>query len=435
MEKKDNIVSTIDQEELLYVFISIDLVNSTAYKYKYPQRWPKVFHDFYMKSTEYLSNFFVHSELKVWKSLGDEILFYVTIKNRTEMYKLLEYVDNTLVTLQDFLSKDDSIQVRASVWIADIIEYNEGIKDYNNVSFSSGVHKEYQSLDFIGSDIDTGFRLSKYVTKGRIVICAKIAYILCKMNCPDECEHNISKHLKIVGYVKLKGVWNNRAYPIIWYCKDWKNIVFDYDEHMDSNVVDNIKYNRIENISELGKVLADLGKKGRCDKLYNLFITTMEKKTEPSHELIENSEFDMVAIVLNRDTKKVFMVKRTNRTYLNDIWEFGSSLLTSNETFEETIKKTYKKEFNITIDFIEDKSTIATFSLDKKDNSVKQGIIFYTETNLSEDIKLIEDKYSEYKWLSMDEVAIMDDNEMVENAKENIQIAFDQLEERSKTSN
>ena len=265
----------VEKEELLYVFISIDLVNSTAFKYENPKGWPKVFHDFYVISTEYLSSCFVHSELKVWKRLGDEILFYVAIKNRTEMYRLLEYVDNTLTIIQESLSEDHCICAKSSIWAADITEYNEDIKSYNNVALSTGCSKE--TLDFIGSDIDTGFRISKYVTKGRIIVCAKLAYTLYRMQRPDDCENNISTYLRIVSYERLKGVWNNRAYPIIWYCKDWENIVFDYDEHMDSSIIDNIKYKKIDTINELDKMLADLGEKKEYDELSNLFTATLDK--------------------------------------------------------------------------------------------------------------------------------------------------------------
>ena len=269
----------VEREELLYVFISIDLVNSTAYKYKYPKKWPKVFHDFYIISTESLTSCFVHSEVKVWKRLGDEILFYITIKDKTEMYRILEYVDNTLTIIQESLSEDNSIYAKSSVWVADITEYNEDIKNYNNVSLPTGCAKTgcaRDSLDFIGSDIDTGFRISKYVTKGRIIICAKMAYTLYKMQCPNECV-NISKYLRIVSYERLKGVWNNRAYPIIWYCKDWKNIIFDYDEHLDSTIIQNIKHEKIDNIDELDKMLSDLGEKKEYDELSNLFTTTLDK--------------------------------------------------------------------------------------------------------------------------------------------------------------
>ena len=269
----------LEQEELLYVFISIDLVDSTAFKYKNPKGWPKVFHDFYTISSDYLSSCFVHSEVKIWKRLGDEILFYVSIKDKTEMYRVLEYVDNTLTIVQESLSEDGSIYAKSSVWTADITEYDEDIKIYNNVSLPTGCATTgcaRDSLDFIGSDIDTGFRISKYVTKGRIIVCAKMAYTLYKMQCPNECV-NISKYLRIVSYERLKGVWNNRAYPIIWYSKDWKNIEFDYDEHLDSTIIQNIKHEKIDSINELDKMLADLGEKKEYDELSNLFTTTLDK--------------------------------------------------------------------------------------------------------------------------------------------------------------
>ena len=263
----------VKKEKLLYIFISFDLVNSTALKYKNPKGWPKIFHDFYLISAEYFSSCFVHSEVKVWKRLGDEILFYVAIKDKTELYKLLEYVDKTLSTIQESLSEDKSIYAKSSVWAADIMEYDENIQEYNSVSLPTGCSKE--TLDFIGSDIDTGFRISKYVTKNRIIICAKLAYTLYKMQCPKDCI-NISKYLRIVSYERLKGVWNNRAYPIIWYSKDWENIEFDYDEHLDSTIILNIKQNHINGIEGLDKMIADLGEKKEYDELLSI-CTTMDK--------------------------------------------------------------------------------------------------------------------------------------------------------------
>ena len=127
-----------EKERSLYIFISFDLVNSTEFKYNNPKGWPKVFHDFYIISTEYLSSCFVHSEVKVWKRLGDEILFYVSIKDKTELYKLLEHVDNTLTVIQKSLSKDQSIYAKSSVWAADITEYDENVQDYNSVSLQIG---------------------------------------------------------------------------------------------------------------------------------------------------------------------------------------------------------------------------------------------------------------------------------------------------------
>lgn len=423
----------VDTEELLYVFVSFDLVNSTEYKCNNPE-WARVFYNFYLLTAEKFTGCFSRSEPIVWKRLGDEILFYIILRDKTEMYKLLEYVDETLTRIQEFLSQYKSIYVKSSVWTAGIATYTEDAENYSNVALSPKVYKEYDSLDFIGSDIDTGFRISKYVTKGRIVVSAELAYILNKMECPDGCE-DISKYLRIVDYEKLKGVWDNKPYPIVWYYSDWNNIKFDYDEHVDSKIASNIKKKIYDPISELNNILKQVEKLDKCNQLHELFVKTISNEIlSIENECSENLEFHVVAIVLDTNEHKVFMEKRTSRKYLNNIWEFGCSQLTSNKTFEETVKKEYKEEFNLTIGFIEDKNTVATFLLDKNEKGLKQGIIFYAEGNSSNEVKLLKDKHSEYKWFSINEIEEKDDAEMVSDAKENIKKAFSFLDKRLQMS-
>ena len=66
------------------------------------------------------------------------------------------------------------------------------------------------------------------------------------------------KNIKIIGYEILKGVWENKRYPIIWFLRDetLKDILnsFHYDERFSNPTVEKV-INSLEdnNLPELNK--------------------------------------------------------------------------------------------------------------------------------------------------------------------------------------
>ena len=72
----------------------------------------------------------------------------------------------------------------------------------------------------------------------------------------------ITDRLKVVALEELKGVWEGRSYPIIWYYPDWDNCEksFDYDEDIKNEIIKNISGKK--NIDFLEKVYEDTGRKG-----------------------------------------------------------------------------------------------------------------------------------------------------------------------------
>lgn len=437
----------MDNRENLYIFVSFDLVNSTEYKVKNKGSWIDIFKTFYNYTTDCFRGQFENSEVNVWKYVGDEILYYISIKNKKDLYECLNYVDETLIKIKEKLdqihddnskllvksvvttkdntkiqkSDNNKLLVKSAVWLANTARNNDKSEIYNNVNIEA--QYEYGNLmqDFLGSDVDVGFRISKHVTGGRIVVSAELAYLLITMPVSKGCK-KIDDKLRIVDYQILKGIWDGRAYPIIWYCDDWNNIELDYDEHIISSIICNIKYNRYDKISVLQDIYEQLNKKEEIEYLVDL-INDDNIKIEVSHPHCK-AEIHLVAIVIDENAS-IFIAKRSNnKNILPGKWEFGCSQLPLNYTFEQSIKDTYKKEFGIEIVNFDEDNVIGTYRLINGD-SKKHGIIFYAETDSKlNNCKYVENKHSEIKWIKESELDSINDDEIVEDGKRRMMKVF-----------
>jgi hypothetical protein len=78
---------------------------------------------------------------------------------------------------------------------------------YTNIWMKNPVFTN--SLDFIGPDVDIGFRISKTAYKNIVLIDAKLACVF-NLLIPT-----FAKRSKIVLFEQLKGVWDNQHYPIV----------------------------------------------------------------------------------------------------------------------------------------------------------------------------------------------------------------------------
>src|SRR4051812_33058781 len=70
-----------------YLFFSFDLVNSTRYKALFPGHWPIVATHFYdMVANEMATRF---TSARLWKHIGDEILFYKLVTRTADVHRCL----------------------------------------------------------------------------------------------------------------------------------------------------------------------------------------------------------------------------------------------------------------------------------------------------------------------------------------------------------
>ncbi|MBL0721724.1 MAG: hypothetical protein JJV88_04005, partial [Sulfurovum sp.] len=199
-----------DCEPVLRLFISIDIVGSTNYKVALTkeknqvQPWLQFFSDFYKYFPLVLNKFTdINGKdfnidkiryLKIWKLLGDEIVFFIELVDYREAEL---YIVSLMDAIWDFKATymPDNLSLKASSWIAGF--------PVNNSEFLIDKH-----IDFIGPSIDTGFRLSKFANDEKLIISVDLAILLLARN-------NERLYYFFDGYQILKGLFSNKKYPII----------------------------------------------------------------------------------------------------------------------------------------------------------------------------------------------------------------------------
>jgi hypothetical protein len=232
----------------LYLFISFDLVNSTEFKVNNPVNWPFLISSFYDVSISSLSRRL--SDLKIWKHVGDEVLFYKEVTALDDfkdllpqVYSALHYTENVIIERHKIIGL--VFGIKATVWVAKCVDLKPGsISEAADEYKRSGAKnlvvelpkgsiegRSISGKDFLGPEIDIGFRVARYSSRGRLAVSANLALMLylhrSRFNYVD-------KGLRIVSFEEMKGVWNTRVYPIVWFEEDWQKFSERslYDEYV-----------------------------------------------------------------------------------------------------------------------------------------------------------------------------------------------------------
>ena len=422
-----------DNPSEIYLFISFDLVNATEFKIRNLE-WQNTFTNFYnLISKKIKENNSPLKNATIWKYIGDEILFYLKITKQEQLFKFLPFIEKIIKATENKLNSKsiyfDPLYIKTTAWIAQVYPDNSKIpnNEAKNIKFTTFDKPGYK-YDFLGPDIDLGFRISKYSRKSIITIDAKLAFLLYKFKeeIKNEYGYNIEQNLKIISYQKLKGILRGHYYPIIWCSLDWniKNI-FIYDEHINNEEIlyiqNKIKNNKTELLSNLEKFFQDTNQKDDIQKIIDIIKKTEEKKDFP--ELKEFAEVHVAIICFYND--KIITFKRdSNKQILPNIWEFGCGQVKPNESFIETAKRTFKNDFNLNIELFE--KPIAIYEVIKKNQKIP-GIILFGEI-LDESLKNINFNggHITHKLLSYDDIKNLKyEKEYVEKFKENALKAFE----------
>ena len=140
---------------------------------------------------------------KIWKALGDELIYESILSSKIEAHiytsafiKTIRYFDEQGRKHSAHSSKN--FRVKGTVWLA-------GFPIRNRELTLPGVQN-----DFLGPDIDIGFRIGKHSHSGFVCASHDLAYFLGTLQYTSQIKG------KIVGWEDLKGVWGNIPYPIIW---------------------------------------------------------------------------------------------------------------------------------------------------------------------------------------------------------------------------
>jgi len=244
----------------LRAFVSIDIINSTRIKQideKNPSaKWVQSFIDFFT-----YTNWLVRAEWKrvalekdvisevldppeFWRTRGDEIIFTKVLPPHSQTFTLV-YLLKILRDIPEKIRFDLPLDVKITVWLAgfpinnfevltqDSLDSgaNDGQPQPANLNLIKIAEKRHngnnipvKELDFLGPQIDLGFRLCEFSSRRKMVVSADIAYMCSVLE-----ENNIQDKLDRCGididsfllfhfqeFRSLKGIQNGEEYPIFW---------------------------------------------------------------------------------------------------------------------------------------------------------------------------------------------------------------------------
>ena len=232
----------------LRLFLSVDLVGSTAYKAgegnsvddhlqsPFPLWVDRIGH-FYSEFPRKLGREYekrADAELPdlretrphVWKTIGDEIVLCTRLHSSEHMALCIDAFLRTLESYGDSLEKSKiSLDVKGAAWVAAFPTPNITVPvadTYSNWSeeafglqtdedLEAQAEKEPWRFDFLGKDIDAGFRITKHSSAERLALSVELAYLLASA-CA---EGGRSFRFSYSGRDTMKGVVRGRPYPLI----------------------------------------------------------------------------------------------------------------------------------------------------------------------------------------------------------------------------
>ncbi len=448
----------LSKSDSVVLFFSFDIVNSTAYKTVNYYGWSVVIDHIISELRIEVKNKIPRAEL--WRILGDEVIFIVDVCDRefifeyiSSIYSILidfvndleegtffDKIENFSGTIVNLMKVENIISLQACAWIAAVTDKME-IKDKSYSGYVENLFeiieesKNIKFYEFIGIDIDTGFRLSEQTREKRLVLSFELAYMLSKR--PD-----FSERLNIITYRKLKGVWNGDAYPIIWYYDKSKHgdrafrnsFPFDavdkdeiYIEFLEKRVFANYMYNNAK--EALKKILLDKRFTQKIERIQNI----IDKSKNTYKQFIDNPRLELhcVAVCYN-DEGKILIAKRDGREILESKWEFGCAKANSRKELAESIKEEYKKDFGIIVEPFMDVGRqdlqpvpLAVYKIEKQDE-LHKGIIFLAKI-ISGDVILDSNKHCAFRMISEDEIDSLNVDECVPDMKATLKLAFEKI--------
>ena len=356
------------------LFFSYDIVGSTKYKALHPGSWAgeikKAFESIKRRVNSELS------EAYIWRVLGDEIIFVLKAPGKRMKVSEETVLSDSVAAIYKVLqSATDEIEgstremsLKAAAWIGIVSDEdhyerdNKIPKEYKNLFYKYTVDEERRRkiFEFMGNDIDAGFRIKQFTYSRQLVLSFELAYLINKI-----ISHEESKNVELIhmGYKALKGIWHDRPYPIIWYYdKSYKKVNFlqslPYDAANENSIIEKYQsrhcnqstdQNMKNNLFE--KIAHDLGIDDKLTIIQQT-LKNVEKSIEINDWLYNEDELHLhlAAVCCDFKNKRVFIAKRsTARGKYSACWEFGCAKANKSQGYIECIKKEYENDFGLKI--------------------------------------------------------------------------------------
>lgn len=403
-----NTKSKKNENKALILFLSYDVVNSTAYK-DLDEEWPNLLLGMFHEIEKSFKQFEADNmcPVRLWRIIGDEIIFTVEVQSEDTVKYFIETANNILLRINENNRKAESwkdklflehqhivrnITLKATAWIS-IVNMNWEEGDYYLKEHES-IHMLYQNntkewfREYYGNDIDAGFRLEKYSRSDRMVLSFELAYLLEMFG--------EGKYLHIIAYESLKGIWRNRLYPIIWYYRPNEekrdlqasfDETFTYDAAVNDSLIgkyldirQNMHYKNalhpikadMYEVSQktMRKIASDTGVTKKIEKMLN------ECKNPSYRNDLSDSAFmrlDCVAVCykMEEKTPSLLALKTIPLTRADSSkWCFGSAVAHVGDSVTKTLINGYKEAGIVIQPLLYDSDGYITLLKDMDENAI-----------------------------------------------------------------
>ncbi len=217
-----------DLEWSLRLFVSADLVGSTAFKHGYREpdesSWMETFREFFETFPNTVSGQYEryldalgesqakalvgHDVLTTWKFNGDEVLLQVRLHRYEEsLLHVLAARDAALQCPGRWTRKGCTLGVKLTAWLAGFPVTNCIVR------LPLGASDGREVVDYLGPSMDLGFRLTHAADEGRFPLAADLALML--LHARGALRMDEPK-LYYDGRLALKGVTGGSPYPLVW---------------------------------------------------------------------------------------------------------------------------------------------------------------------------------------------------------------------------
>lgn len=202
------------------MFMSADIADATRFKetgqsYAKTAVWLEAFETFFRELPlvfmGQVAMVFAESDTVpdtcVWKVLGDEIIFRSCPRNATEALLLTEAFYRSLVSYDARFLERWPLRIRGCCWAARFPGRNIEI-EIGEMEGSNGTDRD-PYIDYLGPDVDVGFRISGHAAGGQVILSLNLAEALASL------EDHQGMRFHHVGRAPMKGVFAGRPYPLI----------------------------------------------------------------------------------------------------------------------------------------------------------------------------------------------------------------------------
>jgi hypothetical protein len=199
------------------MFMSVDISGSTSFKSETQAddegpAWVGAFEAFFREvplimmgqiAAAFMSEDQV-PECSVWKVIGDEIIFLAHPTSARQTQLLTNAFYNTVIAYDNKIFERWPLRVRGCCWAAQISSSNRQIE----IPEMMGSDSSQTYVDYLGPDVDAGFRLAGCVGRGQLMVSSNLVQLLAGL------EESEGIQFHYIGRKVLKGVYRGRPYPL-----------------------------------------------------------------------------------------------------------------------------------------------------------------------------------------------------------------------------